>query len=133
MDVDPGITVTDNQSGTITSAAVSITSGYVSGEDTLGFVTQGNTSGSFVPSTGTLTLTGTATVAQYQAALKLVTYDDTNHDATTTDRTISFSVNDGIGPGNGASGTVQPLADVATQFMITTQDRRLTRQASGSG
>ena len=51
-------------------ATVSISNGYVSGEDSLGFVTQGNISGTFSASTGTLTLSGAGNAAQYQTALE---------------------------------------------------------------
>ena len=68
--VDSFATITDNESATITSATVTITSGYFSGEDLLGFTTQGNISGSFSAATGTLTLSGIGTLLQYQTALR---------------------------------------------------------------
>ena len=42
-----------------------------------------------------LTLTGTATVAQYQAALRSVQYNNLSDDPNTATRTIAFVVNDG--------------------------------------
>ncbi len=44
---------------------------------------------------GTLTLTGQATVAQYQAALRSITYTNTSEEPSTATRTVSFVVNDG--------------------------------------
>ena len=44
---------------------------------------------------GVLTLTGTATVAQYQAALRSVQYDNTSDNPNTAARTVTFVVNDG--------------------------------------
>ena len=49
----------------------------------------------FNAATGTLTLTGTATVANYQTALQSVTYTNTSQNPTTLARTVQFQVNDG--------------------------------------
>ena len=75
-------TVTDPSSTTLASATVSITSGFQSAEDFLFFLnanatTFGNISSSYNASTGVLTLTSsgaTATLAQWQAALRVVGY-----------------------------------------------------------
>ncbi len=133
QDVDPGVTVTDSESSNITSATVSISSGYVSSEDVLAFATEGNISGSFTIGSGTLVLSGTATVAQYQTALEAVTYDDVDHDATTASRTVSFTVNDGTSVSNTATRIVNPLADVVTQLAITTQPPATVTAGNGFG
>ncbi len=44
---------------------------------------------------GTLTLSGSATLAQYQAALRSITYTNTSDNPSTATRTVSFTVNDG--------------------------------------
>ncbi|WP_144146744.1 DUF4347 domain-containing protein [Paraburkholderia sp. BCC1884] len=102
--VDSGITVTDSDNTTLASATVSITNGFHAGEDVLAFgndnaTTFGNIAGSYDASNGVMTLSslgGTATVAQWQAALRAVTYADTQlAGPDITARTISFSVNDG--------------------------------------
>ncbi|MFN6448022.1 MAG: FG-GAP-like repeat-containing protein [Nostoc sp. DedSLP05] len=91
--IDSGLTVTDADSTNLNSAIVSITSGFVAAEDILGFTAQNGISGSY--SNGVLTLTGSATVAQYQTALRSITYQNTSDNPSTTSRTISFIVNDG--------------------------------------
>jgi len=53
---------------------VSLTAGFVSGEDILAFTDQNGITGSWNGSTGVLTLTGSATLANYQTALRSVTY-----------------------------------------------------------
>ncbi|WP_144157936.1 DUF4347 domain-containing protein [Paraburkholderia sp. BCC1885] len=98
--VDAGVTVSDLDSTTLTSAVVSISGNYQPGEDVLAFNNTdssafGNISASFDATTGRLTLTGNATVAQWQAALRTVTYTDTAIIPDTTQRIISFTVNDG--------------------------------------
>ncbi|MHC5830085.1 MAG: hypothetical protein ACYT04_82695, partial [Nostoc sp.] len=91
--IDSGITVSDVDSQNLSSATVSITNGFVATEDTLAFTNQNDgITGSYT--NGVLTLTGTATVAQYQAALQSVTYQNSSDNPSPT-RTISFVVNDG--------------------------------------
>ncbi|WP_406850388.1 DUF4347 domain-containing protein, partial [Chromobacterium phragmitis] len=101
--VDSGITVSDRDNATLASATVSITGNFHSGEDVLAFtngsaVTYGNIAASYNSGTGVLTLTSsgaTATVAQWQAALRAVTYNDTAGSPNTSTRVVSFAVNDG--------------------------------------
>ncbi|MGF1991741.1 MAG: beta strand repeat-containing protein [Nostoc sp. ZfuVER08] len=93
--IDSGLTVSDTDSTNLASATVSISSGFISGEDTLAFTNQNGITGSYNSSTGVLTLTGSSTVANYQAALRSITYNNSSDNPTTTPRTISFLVNDG--------------------------------------
>ncbi|MCQ4111609.1 hypothetical protein, partial [Aeromonas sp. JL9] len=61
-------------------------------------VTYGNIAASYNAGTGVLTLTssgGIATLAQWQAALRAVTYTDSAITPNTATRTVSFSVSDG--------------------------------------
>ena len=84
----------------LTGATVTIDS-LVAG-DLLDFINDGSTmgaiTGSYNSGTGVLTLSGTATLAQYQAALRTVTYRSTSDDPTVnasrTSRTISWQITD---------------------------------------
>ncbi|WP_292840165.1 DUF4114 domain-containing protein, partial [Nostoc sp. NMS8] len=91
--IDPGITVTDIDSTSLSSATITISNGFVATEDSLAFTNQNTITGSYT--NGVLTLTGSATVAQYQTALQSVTYQNSSDNPSTTPRTISFVVNDG--------------------------------------
>ena len=71
--LDSNVTVTDDDSTIATGATITITSGLTSG-DTLFFTSVFGLSASFVGSTGTLTLSGSATIADYQAALRSITF-----------------------------------------------------------
>ncbi|MGJ5631155.1 beta strand repeat-containing protein [Nostoc sp. CALU 1950] len=93
--IDSDITVSDIDSANLSSATVSITSGFISAQDTLAFTNQNGITGSYNSSTGVLTLTGSSTVANYQTALRSVTYTNTSDNPSTTPRTVSFIVNDG--------------------------------------
>jgi large repetitive protein len=92
--IDPGITLNDPDSPNLTGATIKIT-GFVPGQDVLTFVDQPPITGTFDPATGILTLTGTATVAQYQAALQSITYTNTSSNPVTTPRQIEITVTDG--------------------------------------
>ncbi|MBP1882322.1 beta strand repeat-containing protein [Sinorhizobium mexicanum] len=101
--VDSGVTISDGDNTTLASATVSITGSFQSGQDVLAFtntsaVTFGNIVASFNALTGVMTLTsagGTATLAQWQSALRAVTYTNTSESPNTAPRTVSFVVNDG--------------------------------------
>src|SRR6185369_4917335 len=88
--IDSGLTVTDSDSTDLTGATVAITAGFVSAQDTLAFTNQLGITGVYNIGTGVLTLTGTTTVANYQTALRTVTYANSS-DNPTTSRTITFS------------------------------------------
>src|SRR6185437_2857344 len=77
---DPGVqitstlTISDDDDSTMGGATVSITSGFSSGADTLSFTNQNGITGSYNSSTGVLTLSGNASIANYQTALRSVKF-----------------------------------------------------------
>lgn len=89
------ITIDDFDDSNMESATISISNNYFSGEDFLDFVDTGNITGSFASGTGILTLSGADTKANYETALRAVTYENTSSDPVELDRTVSFLVNDG--------------------------------------
>ncbi|MGN8550849.1 cadherin domain-containing protein [Bradyrhizobium sp. 13971] len=93
--IDSAITVTDGDDANLVSATVQITGNYVSGQDVLGFTNQNGITGSFDAVTGTLTLTGSSSVANYQAALASVTYINTSDNPSGLARTVTITTNDG--------------------------------------
>ena len=115
--IDSAITVSDQDSATLASATVRITGNFQPGEDILAFSntgSMGNISAAYNAATGTLTLTSsgaTATLAQWQTALRSVTYSDNSATPNTSTRSISFVLNDGVN--TGAAG-VKPVAVTAT-------------------
>ena len=93
------ISVTDVDDTHMESARVQITGNYHSTEDVLdldsGFsLPTGITSVVWNPGNGTLEITGTATLAEYESILENVTYTNDTADYTDT-RTITWIVNDG--------------------------------------
>jgi lipopolysaccharide export system protein LptA len=103
--LDGNVTIVDG-SPMMTGATVSITLGHDS-SDTLGYTAPVNNpiTGSYNAGTGVLTLSGTGTVAQYQEALRAVTFS-TAASALASARTVSFVVTDN----GGLSSISVPLA-----------------------
>ena len=101
--IDSTVTVSDVDDTQITAATVTISAGLTSG-DVLSFVNTASITGSYNAGTGVLSLTGTDTLANYQAALRSVTYSSTSEDptATSASRTIGWRVTDANADGTGA-------------------------------
>jgi hypothetical protein len=115
--IDSGLTVSDADNSALASATVAITSGFHAGEDALAFANDGSSMGNIAASydsaAGVLSLTSvgaTATLAQWQAALRAVTYTDTSDTPDTANRTISFQVSDGADASAAAARTLSVAA-----------------------
>lgn len=96
------IAVTDVDNTTLNYATISISSNYQSNQDVLGFTNNTLFSGTWNSGTGTLTLTPvtSATVAQFQTALRAVTYTNTRSNPNSSIRQVSFRVHDGYALSN---------------------------------
>jgi hypothetical protein len=86
--VDSALVLADVDGGNATGATVEVLS-PVTG-DTLAFTNQNNITGSFAA--GVLTLSGSATLAQYQAALRSVQFSNAASDTPGTSRSIRFKL-----------------------------------------
>ncbi|MEA2840969.1 MAG: hypothetical protein QOF41_2299 [Methylobacteriaceae bacterium] len=139
--LDSGVTVSDVDSTTLGGASVSITGGLQAG-DTLHFTDQNGITGTYDSGTGVLSLSGTASVADYQTALESVTFDNTTNDNPTnfganTTRTVTWQVDDGSGAGNQnlsntptSTITITPVNDAPVVGGVTGVNTAYTEQAS---
>jgi Ca2+-binding RTX toxin-like protein len=114
--IDGLLTVTDVDSANLIGATVSITGNFQAGQDVLGFVDQIGITGSYAAATGVLTLSGTSSVADYQAALQSVTYFNSSDNPSGATRTVSYAVDDGASQNHAsniatAQVTVTPVND----------------------
>lgn len=91
--VAPDLTVTDVDDSALAGATVAIAA-PVAGDE-LSFVNQLGITGSFDTAAGTLTLSGAASPAAYQTALRTVAYRTTSENPGATPRTITYRVSDG--------------------------------------
>ena len=94
------VTASDLDNTNLASATIQITGNYDNGQDVLSFTNTANITGTWTAATGTLTLTGSDTVANYQAALRAVKYQNTSDNPSGLTRTVSFTVNDGTANSN---------------------------------
>ena len=92
--LDPAIELTDSDTNTINSLTISIPTGFIAAEDTLTATGQGNVIVNPF-NNGTLTLSGTAPLADYQAVLQTLAYENSATNPTTGARTIRYTVSDG--------------------------------------
>ena len=93
--IDGSITITDVDDTNIEGATVQISNNYASGQDVLSFTDQNGITGNWNAATGTLTLSGSASKANYELALESIKYQNTSDNPSTASRTVSFSVTDG--------------------------------------
>ncbi|WP_197171301.1 VCBS domain-containing protein [Novipirellula aureliae] len=100
LDITSGLTLSDVDNTTLQSAYVAMTAGWNTGQDELLFVNQNGITGSYDSGTGVLTLTGTASVTDYQTALRSVQYRNEDPNPDTTTRTVEFTINDGNADSN---------------------------------
>ena len=92
--VSQTLTLADIDDAHLSGATVAITAGHVGTQDRLNFVDQNGISGSFNHTTGVLTLTGTASVSDYQTALRSVGYQNLSDNPETVTRTVTFTIAD---------------------------------------
>lgn len=134
--VDDQLTLSDLDSATLNSATVRITGNYNSTQDLLSFTNQSGISGAWVSSTGTLTLTGSASVANYEAALRSVTYSNNSDAPSISNRTISFTASDAQTTSLATTRTIAVVATNDTPVGLPTitglvrEDQTLTADVS---
>ena len=92
--VAPTIQIANN-SGNLLSAKIQISGNYQNGQDLLAFTDTSTIKGSWNALTGTLTLTGQGTAADYAAAMASVTYQNLSKTPNRLTRTVTFSTTDG--------------------------------------
>jgi hypothetical protein len=119
--IDPELTVTDPICTILFGATVSITEYYQDGEDVLTFTDTDEITGGWDSVTGTLTLTGEASVAAYEAALRTVTYTDSSASPSVLTRTVTFTARDGAPVDNTGSATRDITIQVVGEEPIVTQ------------
>ncbi|MES1265459.1 MAG: hypothetical protein ABUU24_07385, partial [Variovorax sp.] len=129
--VAPGLLLADPDSPGIAGATIQIIGSYARGEDILAFVAAAGIVGAWDAESGTLTLIGPATLEEYAAALRSVTYSNTSDDPSTSPRTLVIRVTDGqdLGPPADAEVSISAVNDPPELTMTLS---RLDYEAGGS-
>jgi large repetitive protein len=99
--VDLGVALSDIDGLDLTGATVQIATGCTAPEDVLALavVPPGVAVTGYDAASCTLTLAGAGSLANYQAALRLVTYQNTSDAPSAAARAVRFTVNDGANTG----------------------------------
>ena len=109
--LDSGVTISDADVGAMMTGAIVTVTVFDGASEQLAYVDNAVAGITVLSnSSGTLTLTGTATAADYQAAIRTITYQNSSVNPTTTDRTIGISVNDGLNTSNIGTRTLKVTA-----------------------
>ena len=124
------MTITDPDNTTMASATISmIANGQVPPNDTLsisGILPGGITASAYNPVTGVLTLTGVASIANYQAALHQIVFS-TADPSSTADRIISATVSDGANTSNTAQTFMHVVTAAAADASLDIAGSLLTQ------
>ncbi|MFO1321697.1 MAG: DUF4347 domain-containing protein [Burkholderiales bacterium] len=108
--VDGGLTVSDGDDPDLASAVVWISGNHQADQDRLEFTDQLGITGAWNATSGVLTLTGTASLADYQTALRTITYRNISDAPIDSTRTISVAADDGFGSNVAVTQTVNIAA-----------------------
>ncbi|MDH2357337.1 Ig-like domain-containing protein, partial [Bradyrhizobium sp. SSUT112] len=131
-DIDATITDVDNTN--MQSATIRLTNAQASdilainGSLPAGITAVVNTS---VPGQITVTLSGSASLAAYQNAIKQVVFSNTSDNPSTVDRTITVVVNDGSADSNTATSTIHVTA--VNDAAVLDLDANNSSTVTGSG
>ncbi|MDP3587422.1 MAG: pre-peptidase C-terminal domain-containing protein, partial [Sulfuricurvum sp.] len=104
---DTDVTITAVDSTTITGATITLTNVQAGDVMTAGTLPSGIVA---TVSAGVVTLSGAASLANYQIAIKAITFNNTSENPNTTPRTITVTVTDGITTSNIATTTITVAA-----------------------
>ena len=118
--LEPNLSLADVDDTNITTATIAIGAGFNPG-DTLNFTPQTGISGSYNASTGVLTLTGTASRAAYETALRSVTFSTASQAPSTLPRAITWTVKD-ANADNASNGVQTSLPASTTVNIIPIND-----------
>ncbi|HEY9767592.1 MAG TPA: hypothetical protein V6C71_03680, partial [Coleofasciculaceae cyanobacterium] len=120
------ISVTDVDSTNIASATITLTNAQASDLLAAGTLPTGITATAYDSATGVITLSGSATLADYQTAIRAITFNNTSSNPDTSDRILEVVVNDGDNASNTAISTIQ----VSNRIDGTSGSNDLTGQST---
>lgn len=104
------LTWTDSDQLLATGASVTITNLFDGAAEAVTVTPAGAVSANYNAGTGVLTLSGVDTLTTYQAVLRTLVYVNTSQNPTTTTRTLSVVVDDGLASSTPALATVAIIA-----------------------
>jgi hypothetical protein len=122
MIITESLTISDADDAELVSALVTIATGYTSDDDRLLFTAQNGITGTWNSNAGNLALSGTASVADYQQALRSIRFQNNDPENPHTGlHDITYTVSDGILQSNSLSRSIihsVPSANISGDFSI---------------
>ncbi|MBV1928810.1 MAG: DUF4347 domain-containing protein, partial [Gammaproteobacteria bacterium] len=120
-DIDTSISDVDDTN--IESATITLTNFKAGDVLAAGSLPAGISASAYNSGTGVMTLSGSATLAEYEAAIETITFNNTSEAPDTTDRVITVVVNDGDDNSATATSTISVTAvDVGDVGTISDND-----------
>ena len=124
---DVDILITDVDSTNIQSATITLTNFETGDLLNVGGLPPGISASAYNPATGVVTLTGSASLADYQTAIQAIQFENTGSGSNTS-RVIDVVVNDGSNNSNTATTTI----NVTTIPTVTIDDVLVQEPAAGT-
>ncbi len=122
--------ITDPNGGNLSGATIRIAGNYQGGADILQYTTTAGITGVWDATTGTLTLTGTTTAANYQTAIEAIRFNNTSDSPSTAARTITVVVRDTTGAASNTARTTVTVAG-ANDAPVGVNDSATAIEAGG--
>jgi Ca2+-binding RTX toxin-like protein/uncharacterized protein YegL len=142
---DADISITDVDSTNLAGATITLTNAQVGDLLAAGTLPGGITASAYNSGTGEITLSGSASLADYQAAIQAITFENSTNNPGATPRVINVTLTDGVNVGNTAVATVNvtpineaPIANADTaaptdEGATTIQSSVLVNDTDGEG
>ncbi len=102
----PGLTIADPDSDTLAGATATVTEGWRPGEDELGWTDAGGVTATPSADGSSVTFSGAATPAQYEALLRSLTYRNTSDAPDASPRKVTLRADDGAVAGDAVTATI---------------------------
>ncbi|WP_319421314.1 DUF4347 domain-containing protein [Pleurocapsa sp. FMAR1] len=106
---DTDVSITDPDNTNIASAKITLTNAQASDLLAAGTLPAGITASTYNATTGVITLTGSASLANYQTAIRAISFNNTSNNPNTTPRKVDVVVNDGTANSNTATATINVI------------------------
>jgi len=132
LTIDGAISVTDADSAALTAATIQITSGCAPDDALALAAPPTGIAVAYTAATCTLALTGAAAVADYQTALRQVSYRNAGDNPGTTSRVVRFTVDDGAEINNTGSATREIAVTPVDDAPVAVNDTATVAEDSGT-
>jgi Mg-chelatase subunit ChlD len=135
---DVDVSITDSDSANLSGATITLTNFQANDVLAAAGLPPGITASAYNPATGVITLSGSSSLANYQAAIRAITFSNSSGSPSLLSRTVNVVVSDGANSSNTAVATIginrAPTIDLdANNSSTATGANFLTTYTDGAG